>query len=182
MTSAEATVYGSGQFWLQDGDTAPPVESWDQSNGLIITASVGAAVLTGEVPGAIQVTLDVRSHRPQEADEPLAFGDGTTWDDIVEVSLVCNHGPLRVCDFDVGFIEALPALDTVGPGTYRVRVHVHGRDSPSIDEDGMPTPTDRFLIVCWPAPHEPPFLIRLTDRRGLGTRMSWLGHAAPDLP
>jgi hypothetical protein len=144
-----------------------------------LLARVGAAVLTGEALGPVQVRLDVRADRPQEADEPFGFGDGSEWDDIVEVSVTCHEGPLRLCDFGVGFITALPALDVLGSGSYRVRVHVQGRDNPTVDEDGMPVPTDRFLIVSWPAPPQPPFLIRLTDRRGLGTRMSWLGHVAP---
>jgi hypothetical protein len=183
MVRAEARLNGMGQFVLQDGDTSPPVETWDQSNGLAITASVGATILTGEAWGPITVAVDVRDAVPAEAADPLAFDTGQRWNDIVEISVVCEDGPLRVCGLDDGFVEGLPPLGPPGPGTYRVRVHVRGRDDPAMGDDGMPSPTDHFLLVAWPAPARPPLLIRLTDRRGLSGRGAWLeAPRAPALP
>jgi hypothetical protein len=175
MIGTEAQLNATGQFALQDGDTAPPVESWDQSNGLAFTASVGATILTGEAWGPITVAVDVHDMVPPDAADPLAFtATDQQWDDIVEISVICKDGPLRVCGLSEGFIEGLPPLGPGGPGSYRVRVHVSGRDNPTMDADGMPAPTDRFLLVAWPAPPRPQLLIRLTDWRGLNTRLSWL--------
>ncbi|WP_322762625.1 hypothetical protein [Frankia sp. Cr2] len=182
MTTAEATLFGMGQFWLQDGGTPPAVETWDQSNGLAVTADVGAVILTGDAYGPVQVAVDVRAERPPEADDPFAFGDGSEWDDIVEVSVTCREGPLNVGALEGELSDELPAVDTRGAGSYRVRVHTRDRDDPGVDDDGMPRPNDRFLLVSWPAPPQPPLLIRLTDRRGLGTRMAWVKRLSRGRP
>jgi hypothetical protein len=173
ISEGQVEVHGEGQFWIQDGDETPPVDSWDQSNGLIVTATVGAVVLTGEALGPIAVTLEVRP------DDPGLTDLGSEWDDIVEASVRCQEGPLRLLGLEQGFVPGLSALDSQGPGDYRVRVHVTGRDTPTRDADGFPRAADRFLIRCWPAPPQPPLLIRLTDQRGLGTRLSWLNRPEP---
>jgi hypothetical protein len=97
MSRAEAQVHGMGQFWIQDGDLAPPVETWDQSNGLAFPAAVGAVILTGETYGLVTVALDVRTDPP---DWPSV---GPEWDDTVEISVTCQEGPLLVCDVNAGF-------------------------------------------------------------------------------
>jgi len=151
MTLAEAVVSGSGQFWIQDGDTFPPVETWDQSNGLVVLAS-----------------------RPSYAEDGYALGGDVAWDEIVEASVTCREGPLRVCSESDGFAD-LPRLDSTGPGTYRLRVHAINRNRPAYDADGFAAPTDRYLIVAWPEPPAPPVLIRVSDRRGCDLRMVvWL--------
>jgi hypothetical protein len=174
MARAVSELFGMGQFVLQDGDTAPPVGSWDQSNGLLVTAEVGAVVLTGETYGPVSVAVDVHDARPSQADDPYGFAREETWDDIVEAGVTCEDGPLRVCDLNFGFVTGLPDLGPQGHGTYRVRVHVRGRDEPGEDGEGMPVPSDKFLIVCWPEPPRPALAIRLTDRRGLNIRSSWV--------
>jgi hypothetical protein len=174
MTMAEAVIHGSGQFWIQDGDTFPPVETWDQSNGLLVLASEGAAVITGEANGPITVSVDVRTSRPADAEDGYALGGDIAWDDIVEASVTCLEGPLLVCSEGTGFAN-LPRLDSTGPGTYRLRVHAINRDRPAYDTDGFAAPTDRYLIVAWPEPPATPLLIRLSDRAGYNTRGSvWM--------
>jgi hypothetical protein len=168
MSITEAQVFGMGQFWIQDGDLAPPVETWDQSNGLAFPAATGAVILTGEAYGRVTVALDVRTDAPELGDV------SSEWDDVVEISVMCEQEALLVCDLNEGFVPGLPALNSQGPGAYRLRVHVRGRDDPALDVDGIPTPADRFLIQCWPAQLKPPLAIRLTDMRGLNSRMSWI--------
>jgi hypothetical protein len=174
MTTAEAVIHGSGQFWIQDGETFPPVETWDQSNGLLVLASVGAAVLTGPANGPITVSVDVRTSRPADADDGYALGGDVPWDDIVEAGVTCREGPLQVCAEPTGFAD-LPRLDSSGPGSYRLRLHAINRDRPAHDADGFPVPTDRYLIVAWPEPPATPLLIRLSDLAGYNTRGSlWM--------
>jgi hypothetical protein len=168
MTTYQGLLAGMGQFYVQDGDQAPPVETWDQSNGLAFPASVGAVVLTGEVYGRITVELDLRDDAPDPAD--LA----DEWEDVVEISVICEEGPLQICDLNQGFVPGLPPLDSQGPGEYRIRVHARGRNSPGVDADDMPVAQDRYLICCWPAPARLPLAIRLTDQRGLNTRIAWI--------
>jgi hypothetical protein len=171
MTAYQGRLAGMGQFYLQDADEAPPVATWDQSNGLAFPASVGAVVLTGEIYGQVAVELDLRDDAPDLA------GLGDEWEDVVEISVTCEEGPLQLCDLGQGFVPGLPALDSQGPGEYRVRVHAQGRDSPGVDADDMPVAQDRYLICCWPAPARPPLAIRLTDQRGLNTRIAWIEQA-----
>jgi hypothetical protein len=172
MTAYEGRLAGMGQFYIQDADEAPPVETWDQSNGLAFPASVGAVILTGGVYGRVDVVLDVRDDAPDLADL------GAEWEDVVEISVTCEEGPLQVCDLSQGFVPGLPALDSQGPGEYRMRVHAAGRNSPGVDPDDMPVAQDRYLICCWPAPAQPALAIRLTDQRGLNTRFAWIEQAS----
>jgi hypothetical protein len=171
MITRESVFNASGQFYIQDGGTLPPVSSWDFSNGLVLTASVGATILTGEAYGDIHVALHIWDVRPPLADDPYGLTDRQEWDDIVEASILCEEGNLAVVSSSTAAVH-LPKLDTCGPGTYRVRVHVRGRDTPHIDPDGFPHPTDEFLIVSWPEPMHPTLPIRLADRKGASVRLS----------
>jgi hypothetical protein len=175
MTRTLTHFDGSDQFWIYEPERLPDADTWDQSSGLVVTAEHGLVVLTSEYPGQITVTVDARDARPPQADAPDGLGGDRDWDDIVEASVVCHTGPLRVAPIDdADWVDDLPRLDTVGPGPYRVRVHARNRDVAGPDPDGFGSATDEYLIVSWPEPDQPPLLIKLTDRRGFSTRASLL--------
>lgn len=170
MARGEAAIFGHNQFWIFETELLPDPDTWDPSNGLAVTAEHGAVILTSEYMGDVQVTVDARQERPAEADDPNGLCDGRNWDDIVEISVTCVTGPMRVLPVE-GDVD-LPRLDTRGPGGYRLRIHARNRDVPILDDEGLESSTDEYLIVSWPAPSGHSLSIRLTDQRGIGTRWS----------
>jgi hypothetical protein len=172
MARAEADFSGSDQYWIHGPESFPDVATWDQSNGLAVTADHGAVILTSEYVGSVHVTVDPRDARPTEADDPYGLTDGQSWDEIVEISLTCEKGPLLIAPLDD--TADLPRLDTRGPGSYRLRVHARNRDVPAYDADGLEFSTDAYLIVSWPENPRPALPIRLTDQRGFNVRLSLL--------
>ena len=169
----DAVFPGFDQFWICEPEQLPDPATWDQSNGLVVTANHGLVILTSEFMGDIKVTVDARDTRPLGADHPYGLAEGPIWHEIVEASIRCSAGPLEVIpvyDVDDLDLAGLPRIDTVGPGDYRLRVHARNRDLPALDNNGLESSTDEYLIVSWPQASRPPWLIRLTDTRGAETR------------
>jgi hypothetical protein len=159
-------------FAILDDDHAIPIETADWSNGLIITMSSGALIATGINRGPVRVKVDLRRAAPRKI-------DSSAWDDIVEASIYAPLGNLRVDQLEYAPADTgpdLPALSTAGPGHYRVRVHVRGRDTHA--DDVQDEPCEDYLIVAWPAPHAPSIIIRATDAAGYGLRLSGLDTTA----
>ncbi|MFH8387530.1 hypothetical protein ACH4E7_42695 [Kitasatospora sp. NPDC018058] len=63
-------------------------------------------------------------------------------------------------------ITTLPSLSAAGAGSYRLRVHVRGRNEGLDLEDNYGDPVEFYLIQAWPAPVTPEIRHKLTDRRG----------------
>jgi hypothetical protein len=143
-----------------------PVHTADWSNGLIVTMSSGAMIYTGIDRGHVRVTTDVRSTAPDAIDTG-------PWDDIIEASLIAPHGQLGVECLEYRPEQGapnLPLLSSRGPGSYRLRAHVRGRD---LHYDAVQNePTEDYLLQIWPAEPSPQLIIRATDRCGYGLRLS----------
>ncbi|MEJ3742825.1 hypothetical protein WEI85_06015 [Actinomycetes bacterium KLBMP 9797] len=131
--------------------------------------TVGAKVYAGIYSGQVRVTIEVLPQRPDQIDvDP--------WDDIVEVTVSADPGELAVHSLEYGPGEAPPALPVLtpdGPGTYRIRAHVRGRDRRYDDMlDEGDEPTEDYLFSIWSAPPAAPLIIRATDRCGHGIRIA----------
>ena len=112
------------------------------STGLITIRSRLPELHTGIASGPVRITVDALTSAPTEIE--------VEWDDIGEVSLDVNTGPIVL----VGPMETLspdaPRLDAHGPGTYRLRIHGRNRDQ---DYDLAVSETqEEYLILCWKAP------------------------------
>ena len=112
-------------------------------------------MLTGIASGYIRVWSQALASRPPEISD--------AWQDVAEVSLKVQTGPLRVAGIG-GMIGPDARLDAHGPGDYRLRIHANGRDT---DYDGSRLdPVEDYLILAWPEPTSPPAALRTTSRVG----------------
>ncbi len=140
-----------------------PIDSGSWSNGLIKVMDVGALIYTGIDRGYVRLMLDLTTQPPAQV-------DAGPWDEIVEVSITCDEGSLRIDSFEQGPPDDLPLLSTGGPGSYRVRVHARGRDLKydMVSND----PIEDYLLIIWPAEASPEVVLRATDRCGASLRAS----------
>ncbi|GAB7189000.1 hypothetical protein ATKI12_8831 [Kitasatospora sp. Ki12] len=160
------TRVSHSQFWIKDPDAEPALDVYTGLNGLIQTrgGENHATILTGTAFGKIALTYEACPT------EPALTLDG--WDDIVDVSMTfttpmasfVGHG------FHDDPITSLPHLSAPGPGSYRVRVHVRGRNEGLNLEDNYGDPVEFYLVQAWPHPVVPEVRHKLTDRRGAHVR------------
>ncbi|MER7768714.1 hypothetical protein [Kitasatospora sp. NPDC096140] len=160
-TFSVETRVSHSQFWIKDPDAVIALDVYTGLNGLIQTrgGENRATILTGTAFGNIALTYE-----PCPT-EPALHLDG--WDDVVEVGMVfattragfAGHG------FQDDPITTLPPLSAAGPGSYRVRVHVRGRNEGLDLEDNYGDPVEFYLVQAWPAPVAPEIRHKLTDRR-----------------
>ncbi|TDC68664.1 hypothetical protein E1200_11040 [Actinomadura sp. GC306] len=121
----------SGSYLVGDVGGAAPTD------GLVEAAGGSATVSTG-TQGDFCLTVRAYRKRP-----PLALKG---WDRVVEVGIESPDGRLRVGS-DTGPM-ALPAVTVSGPGSYRLRVYVRGRDEPETISPELPA--ERHLLVVFP--------------------------------
>jgi hypothetical protein len=141
-----------------------PIESADFSNGLIVTMTAGALISTGIHTGYVRVRVTSADTPPQD------LGFDNSWDDIIEASVRAPNGRLYVEGHETGPVQGLPILSSAGPGWYRVRAYVRGRDThyDAVQLD----PVEDYLLHIWPAEPAASLIIRATDRCGAGLRSS----------
>ena len=159
-----------GDHWfglLDAGEIQFVNEDW--SNGLVRALPSGAMIYTGIDTGPVRVQA-VASSEP-----PTAIDPGP-WDEVVEISIRCPHGSLRVDSPDHGAAAGLPLLSSSGPGDYRVRVHARGREQ-NYDRV-LDSPAEDYLIVTWPAPMAPDRIVQVTDQCGRQLRQASERHPA----
>lgn len=165
MTRTSAAVHVSDHSFGIFDHYEIPIETGDWSNGLIVTMASGAMIYTGIDRGYVNVTVELRTAAPEDVDPG-------SWDDIVEASINSPHGHLCVelleyAADDVG--PELPLLSPQGPGSYRMRAHVRGRDR--FYDQVQNEPAEDYLLIVWPADPAPPLIIRATDTCGYGLRL-----------
>ncbi|MBF6265968.1 hypothetical protein IU443_29440 [Nocardia farcinica] len=147
MTETGTVQVEHHQFLLAATDTTAVT-----GEGNLIWAAPGfVTVLTGIAHGPATLTLD----STDEAD--TATED---WE-VVEETVIDSPEPLRVIGLDE---HVPPAVRTIPPGRWRVRVHARGRDThPDLD---VTEPAETYLITLTPT----------TDPTGTITTLT-TGHA-----
>jgi hypothetical protein len=162
MTASARVRVTDHSFGIFDGDQLP-IETADWSNGLIVLMSAGATIYTGIHTGHVHVTAEALAQAPGHVDDQ-------PWDDIIEASVAAPAGDLRIQSLEYGTVAGLPPLSPHGPGSYRVRAHVRGRDEfyDSIQNE----PTEFYLLLAWPAGPAPAAILRASDRTGAELRGS----------
>lgn len=132
-----------------------------ENNGLIATGLGSAVIHTGIADGQVDVSVEAYGSEP-----PLVLED---WDDVVEVAIDSPTGELQVRCLDDD-PPTLPNLASSGPGTYRLRVHVRGRDTaPDAATDDV---TESYLIQTWPSADKQEIVHQQKDNYGTGMRVS----------
>ncbi|WP_424893570.1 hypothetical protein [Streptomyces sp. XH2] len=145
----------------EDAQDSIPGTGEVAATGLFAAGTDGALVITGTDQGDIGIRVELWNGAPAV--------DDTAWEDIVEDSYTAT-GTAHVVNVEGG-PAGLPDLAWSGPGTYRMRVSVRGRDL-GADDDGTgteqagPAPVEEHLIQVWPAPPAPPHALKLTDELG----------------
>ncbi|WP_329560929.1 hypothetical protein OG711_26850 [Streptomyces uncialis] len=150
------------QFLVLDEDG--PVVDTDEVDasitGLVAVCDGQVEILTGIHSGSVHVTVSSHHHPPTHDPGP--------WEEISELSFPSPSGTLAVAALMHDLDEELPPLTTAGPGTYRLRVHVRGRDTAvDLTPDDV---TEHYLIQCWPAEPTPPTIVRTGDTYGAHQR------------
>jgi hypothetical protein len=133
---ATAVAWGgeSGSYSLGSGEA-----SFDEAldDGLVASNGGAATVITG-TQGALCLT--VRAYRKAP---PL---DLKVWDEVAEVGFESPDGRSKVGSM-AGPLQ-LPAVTAAGPGSYRLRLYVRGRDKPETFYPEMPA--EQHLLVVYP--------------------------------
>ncbi|PKV82910.1 hypothetical protein [Streptomyces sp. TLI_146] len=156
----------SGQYFLFSPDTgmqALPGLPERVDNGVAVVADDGVCLLSGMDSGDIWLGVEV-----WEAPPPL---DLDSWDDVVETTITSTTGELTPAEVNAEPDEEQvdwPNLAATGPGTYRLRISVRGRDAGAdadyLEEDEEPVEEHR--LQAWPAPAEPDVIHQAGDRIG----------------
>jgi len=149
------------QFLVIDpGVSFPSDFSRASLNGLVWSEPGVAVVLTGIHSGLVRVRVNLYSS--------VQGVDVEGWDDVAEVSLEAPFGHVVASGMASDPPAELPELTPQGPGTYRLRVHVRGRDT-AVDLVAE-EPVEEYLLSVWPADPGPPVAYKLTDSYGAGIR------------
>jgi hypothetical protein len=141
--------------------------SWvdEVRNGLLDDNAEQLTVTTGLQYGRVAVILETWSTPPAlELDE---------WDDVVEAGVRTVRGEIRLGELMSGPPRGMLNLAHAGPGAYRLRVSVRGRDLASAGKG-----KELHRLQCWPAApgHDPATVVyKLTDQVGRQMR----GEPAP---
>lgn len=131
----------------------PPVAP----GGLTETIPGFVVVYTGTNQGPVWVTVQVHQAAP-----PLELA---SWEDVAEVSFTAPNGQTTIQEWGGDVHQELPNLTPAGPGTYRLRLHVRGRDR-GREEVSPEEPVEEHLLAIWPAPPAPEVVHKLTSREG----------------
>lgn len=152
IREATGTIAGgeSRAYYIGNGDDGA---SFDEAlDDELVGASGGAvAVLTGTEG---DVCLTVRAYR--KAPPPALKG----WDRVAEVGFDSPEGRS-----EVGSVWApaeFPPVTVAGPGPYRLRVHVRGRDDP--ETYSPEKPKEHHLLVVFPGKSKKPKLFKNKER------------------
>jgi hypothetical protein len=159
-------------FLLTDSGADMPFDTMDYCTGLGGVMTSAMMVYAGIDSGTVTVTATT-TDRPPALDTGEQWDQIAGWDDIADLSLHVPNGQLTVERLAYGPFDDrpdLPVLSPHRPGHYRIRLHASGRDrhyDQTHDDSG-----ERFHIVTWPAPPQPPLIIKATSRCGYGLRLN----------
>lgn len=148
-----------GQYLIIGDADEGPEDDTRVPTGIIVAGQDAAVVYTGTNMGDIWMRIEL-----WDAGPPL---DLTGWDDAGEVTYTATM-PARPCAVDDDSPQSMPDLAHAGPGTYRIRMYVRGRDAGSRMDvvESYDEPPEEHLIQVWPESAEPDVLHKATDRTG----------------
>lgn len=153
------------QYWVAAGPDID--EPRDLIPGLLVgLGSQAVAVITGLQWGDVTVTA-------RAVPEPCAEVD-PGWDMVAETDLDCPEGMIAVCDWAGPGHDEVGELAINGPGRYRLRVHVRGRDHASVEQSA-----EEHHLLVWPAVRPAPSRL-LTPMDAFGR--VFIGEEEPDAP
>jgi hypothetical protein len=118
-------------------------------------------VITGTQFGDIGLRVEVSAVEPEL--------DVDRWDEVVEVSLATEAGPLNVTSGGSG-LRKWSALTEGRSDSYRIRVHARGRDSGARADVVTRNPVEEHLVQIWPAAAAPIAMHKFTDEVGAELR------------
>jgi len=156
---------GEGFYWI--GAAGPEGLGMDvpdaTATGLVGLASGRAMVLTGTQFGNVACSV-----QPGDSDPGL---DVAEWDEVIEFSLATAAGSpgLGVSAMDGGPDE-LAVLTAPGAGSYRVRLHVRGRDAGADLDVVDGEPVEAHFLQVWPAAVSGTTIRKASDAFGRATR------------
>ncbi|MFF8934613.1 hypothetical protein ACF08O_07715 [Streptomyces paradoxus] len=158
--SGTALVHAEYHLFQITDPQGPVADDLDASNTGLIGADGGAIeVTTGIHTGDVHVTVEPHSKRPIPAQG---------WEEIAEISCNSPSGELLVTSSTDDPAD-LPSLAYQGPGSYRLRVHVRGRDR-AVDQTVLDEAVESYLIQSWPAAHQDALPVQATDTYGTQVR------------
>jgi hypothetical protein len=147
------------QYYLTDIEDSsqaferPPVAP----GGLTETIPGFVVVYSGTNIGPVRVTVQVHQAAP-----PL---DLVAWEDVTEISFTAPNGQTTIQEWGGQVPQELPNLTPGGPGSYRLRLHVRGRDR-GREQVSPEEPVEQHLLAIWPAPPAPNVIHQLTSQDG----------------
>lgn len=164
-TTRERFRVTESQYLIIGDDDEGPEDDTNVPTGIIVAGPDAAVVYTGTTMGDIWLCLELWDARP-----PLELSG---WDDAGEVTYTATM-PARPCTLGDDPPETFPDLAHAGPGTYRIRMAVRGRDEGHRTDvvESHDEPPEEHLIQVWPAPAEPDVLHKATDHIGAVWRPS----------
>lgn len=130
-----------------------------------------AVLYSGTHTGPVRVTVQVHQTAP-----PL---DLAAWEDVAEATFIAPVGRVMIEEWGGRVHDELPNLTSSGPGTYRLRLHVRGRDR-GWREDTPEEPIEEHLLDVWPAAPAAGVVHKLTSR--VGRARAARAAASPDPP
>jgi hypothetical protein len=132
------------------------------TTGVIAVADDGktgaAAITCGTHIGDVRLAIETWDSVP-----PLA---AALWEDVAEASLRWAGGRMVVWGADDDEEEGaeVSVYDHAPAGSYRIRIHVRGRDDGE-DRNDI-DPPEEHLLQIWPAPPGPEAALKSTDATG----------------
>lgn len=144
--------------------TAPAISDTELGGTVSVDGAGGLSIHTGVMYGPVDVAVEL-------LDEPTEYS-GADWDDVVELSAQANESePVSL----VGIFSEADEVEKPDDGTpalaadqtYRVRVHVRGRDATDTDEliECDDPAKGQLLLLLWPADATAPEVMKMTSTK-----------------
>ena len=153
MPVADCQYYLQGDEFFEIYDDTDTVTRILEGNSLAAGGPEHLTVYAGTREGRIRLTTQ------QLADMPPA--PDADWETVVDVSVCSTSGTLWLTEPEGDVVEEAGNFAIAGPGWYRVRVQVRGRDNGGTASDNGSA--EEHLLSIWPAPAEPDVVHRAED-------------------
>jgi len=160
LTRTSELVFVEENTYAIANPEAPPERLTDPvGTGVVAVVEDGApaaSVTCGTHVGDVRITAETWSTAPPVDDVP--------WEDVAEISLPWAGGPMTLWGSNDDVSDEITLYEHAAPGSYRVRVHVRGRDLGEDRDEG--DETEEHLLQVWSAEPAPHCVLKATDRTG----------------